>query len=128
MKEFEPHRVFKSLPYPKTGGRLGKCYLLWGNELKHHFFPLIGMVGPDYPRLFVMLCLPVIILICFLGCMRAFETEKTWAKVIAYTVFVMNEICILTCALSNPGIVFRGSQDPNRPSRLQCSCFFIRSL
>lgn len=54
----EPHSLIKHLKYPKTGrdfgilynigGRLGRNTLLWGNELKHSYFPFVCILGPDW--------------------------------------------------------------------------------
>ena len=58
-----PHSVFKRFHYPKTGlvqfafwhkgGRLGNIYLLWGNECKHAYFPLVAIAGPDWPTMVI---------------------------------------------------------------------------
>ena len=121
MKEYEPHRVFTKLAFPKTGGRLGKCYLLWGNELKHDYFPMIAMVGPDYPRIVIMLVLPALVLFCFFGCMSVYDTWKLWAVIVSVVMFILNEICILITTMSNPGIIFRGTQEYNENGKLICS-------
>ena len=67
LKEFEPHSVYRNHTYPKTGGRLGNCYLLWGDELKHDYFPFVAIVGPDWKILFMTLSLPLIVLLCYVG-------------------------------------------------------------
>ena len=121
LHEYDPHRVFKCLPYPKTGGRLGKCYLLWGNELKHDFFPFVAIVGPNTRLMIVMLCIPIIIFVCFLGSMVVYNSWRTWAVIVALVFFISNEFCLLMTTMSNPGIVFRGMQPKMENGKLVCS-------
>ena len=112
-----PHSVFSHLSYPKTGGRLGNCYLLWGDELKHDYFPFICLVGPDWPTLLITFAFQIFVLFGDLYLLRlGLETSLTarmgtssWIPVIVGAIICLFPISVLlltTC--SNPGIIYRG--------------------
>ena len=48
----------------QPGGRLGNLYLLWGDERKHSFFPLVAIAGPDWPTM-LFTYVGFILLTCF---------------------------------------------------------------
>lgn len=120
MEEFEPHSVFKCCSYPKTGGRLGNCYLLWGNEFQHDFFPFVAIAGPHYRNVIFTLTVPILIFICFLGSMSYYSVWNLWTVYVGIVLLVANEFCLLVTTLSNPGIVFRGTQPIDENSKLKC--------
>ena len=125
MKEYEPHRVFKHLPYPKTGGRLGNCYLLWGNELKHDFFPLVAIVGPNYFHAIFMLCLPIFVFLCFMGSMKYMDAWQNWELIVEGVICIADEFYFCMTILSNPGTVFRGSHPYNPGHKWNCGNYNI---
>ena len=120
LKEFEPHSVYRNRTYPKTGGRLGNCYLLWGNELKHDYFPFVAIVGPDWKMLFLTLSLPVIVLLCYVGYSITLQAFEFWGFIVAIVVCMFSELFFLMTTMSNPGIVFRGMRPSTENNPVQC--------
>lgn len=109
------------------GGRLGNCYLLWGNELKHDYFPFVAIVGPDWKFMPVTLLVPFILFCGSLGSMYFYHAWKQWGVIVSLVIFVISELCILMTTMSNPGIVFRGTQDIDEKSKCRCctSCYCL---
>ena len=120
LKEFEPHSVYRNRTYPKTGGRLGNCYLLWGNELKHDYFPFVAIVGPDWKMLFLTLSLPVIVLLCYVGYSITLQAFEFCGFIVAIVVCMFSELFFLMTTMSNPGIVFRGMRPSTENNPVQC--------
>ena len=120
LKEFEPHSVYRNRTYPKTGGRLGNCYLLCGNELKHDYFPFVAIVGPDWKMLFLTLSLPVIVLLCYVGYSITLQAFEFWGFIVAIVVCIFSELFFLMTTMSNPGIVFRGMRPSTENNPVQC--------
>ncbi|KAK8797729.1 hypothetical protein WA171_005260, partial [Blastocystis sp. BT1] len=128
IEEYNPKPVNQHFSYPKTGGRLGNCYLLWGNELKHDYFPFVAIVGPDWKFMPVTLLVPFILFCGSLGSMYFYHAWKQWGVIVSLVIFVISELCILMTTMSNPGIVFRGTQDIDEKSKCRClECHFSRS-
>ena len=88
--------------FPIAGGRLGNCYLLWGDDLKHDYFPFVAIVGPDWKYTFALYLVPAITLVAGLGTMKLYDTWKTWAAILEVVLFVLTEYCILVTAMSQP--------------------------
>lgn len=123
LKEFEPHSVFENRKFPKTGGRLGNCYLLWGDELKHDYFPFVAIVGPDWKMLFLTLSLPLFVFLCFIGYAYTLRLLDIWGFAIALALCILSEIFFLMTTMSNPGIVFRGMRPSTADNPIQCGTF-----
>ena len=120
MKQYEPHPVFKNHAYPKTGGRLGNCYLLWGDELKHDYFPFVAIPGPQWKLSLVALMSPLLVLICLIGSMFFYDSFSVWGLIVGIGIFFVNEFLFLITILSNPGIVFRGVRPASDDTRVRC--------
>ena len=106
----EPHPVFSFSSYPKTGGRLGRNVLLWGNELKHSFFPLVCLVGPDW----ITMLFTYAFMIAALSLDTFLIHHLVGNSVVFFLVLVLM-ICVfwilLTTTLSDQGIIWRGCPD-----------------
>lgn len=89
--------------------------------MKHDFFPFVAIVGPNIRLMLVMLSIPIIIFVCFLGSMVVYNSWRNWAVIVALVFFIANEICLLLTTMSNPGIVFRGMQPKMEDGKLVCS-------
>ncbi|KAK8809148.1 hypothetical protein WA171_001273 [Blastocystis sp. BT1] len=115
-----PHSVFKRFHYPKTGGRLGNNYLLWGNECKHAYFPLVAIAGPDWPTMVItyLAFIGITIFDCYVAMKNTSSNVFIYAFIgIAAVLFWI----LLTTTLSNPGIAFRGQAiDPSTPVTSEC--------
>ena len=120
LDENTPHSVFQCCTYPKTGGRLGNCYLLWGDELKHDYFPFVAIAGPSWKLSFAMYAIPIIIFVSLLGSMHVYNSWKIWGVIIGIVFFFITEICTLLTTLSNPGIVFRGMLPSTNKCSIRC--------
>lgn len=103
--------------YPRTGGRLGNNYLLWGDELKHVYFPFICLVGPDWPTTLVTYAFMFFTLggdLYLLKCLLRVQVSsrsgtKTWIPFsIGLVVCIVALFFLLLTTCSNPGIIFRG--------------------
>ncbi|KAK8810660.1 hypothetical protein WA158_007235 [Blastocystis sp. Blastoise] len=96
-----PHRVFKSLPYPKTGGWLGSSYLIWGSD-RFNYFPLVFLLGPQWYMSFVTLL--AIIVINATPLVFAFAFKQYYAVYIIIGIFLLTFISFTLTSFSNPGI------------------------
>lgn len=112
--------MFKNHKFPKTGGRLGNCYLLWGDELKHDYFPFVAIVGPDWKMLFFTLSSPLIVLLCYFGYAFTLQQLELWGFVIAIVSCAISEFLFLMTTMSNPGIVFRGIRPSTDGNCIRC--------
>ncbi|KAK8795712.1 hypothetical protein WA158_000368 [Blastocystis sp. Blastoise] len=102
---FPPHRVFSCLPYPKTGGRLGNNYLLWGKETSI-YFPMICLIGPHWS---FNIC-TFLFVILFNGAFAyvSYTAETYWGCAICIIMMIITLIFLCLTSLSNPGIAPRG--------------------
>ena len=133
VEENAPRRVFQCIAYPKTGiawlmsfiwsigGRLGNCYLLWGNELKHDYFPFVAIAGPDWKFNLILLIIPWIAFGCAVGSMHFYDNYGSLRMWICLLACLFEECILLVTGLSNPGIVFRGMQPPEEQGKIICS-------
>ncbi|KAK8790330.1 hypothetical protein WA588_000489, partial [Blastocystis sp. NMH] len=123
-----PHSVFPHMPFPKTGGRLGNLYLLWGDERKHSFFPFVAIAGPDWPSMlftyvgFILLtCLD-----CFI--IKGSTENMSMVRLVIIVAAVLFYI-LLTTTLSNPGIAFRDQPvDPSVQTVSTCRICEIQRM
>ena len=95
--------------------------------MKNDYFPFVAILGPDWKYTLVLLCFPWIVWGCGIGTMLILSCWKKWAFWILTFILILDEWSILTTALSNPGIVFRGTQPFSENAKLQCKmCRFDR--
>lgn len=121
VDSYAPHSVFRWCSYPKTGGRLGNCCLLWGDELKHDYFPFVAIVGPSWKLSLVVYAFPIAILCVMLWSMHLYDSWKLWGILVGVFFFLLCEISALLTTLSNPGIVFRGMLPSTPEYKNRCS-------
>ena len=94
--------------------------------MKHDYFPFVAIVGPDWKFLPVVLLIPFVLFGCTIGSMFFYNSWKLWGLITSLVVLIISEFCILMTTLSNPGIVFRGTQQVDEKSNCRCcTSFFI---